>query len=420
MKLGPLDSIIKAFTYSLQNCAGGKTGLIFQFYGFLWIVLTTFFTVTRILSITRRADPLYIASAPVFIAILYVPIHVFWMYEKNIGIERRRVKEFEMADSVTLEYKFSEPSEMGFTNLLYIRLTNPTEKRLENIWMRVVFPATILCSKPVMCLGCLEPMACTTTSFSFVPTVAGSLSMGYYELYFEIDDHEHQKPPVFFGNINVHHSYLGIDFEIDRPLKFGHNSVITVGIQNYANNSLSNLHIKCIFPKTVNYDTAFSNTTTIAPGQSCQTSFVVTPVNGEEVNLGNFEVMFDIERINCRINSIEFGTHYVQLPEIRVKVNIPDKLYTEVGNTIGIYVENKSDEVIKNVCFNSCFTSFIECHKPNVCIPQIQPYESGYASLVIKPVSTGKIDLGNLNYSFEINDKVMQKEPIDLGMHMVT
>ncbi|MEZ5333973.1 MAG: hypothetical protein R2741_01385 [Methanolobus sp.] len=419
MKLGPLNSIAKSFTYSLQNSAGGQNGLIFQFYAFLWIVLTTFFIVTRILSFSEKADPIYIASAPLYIVLLYIPIHIFWIYEQNVGIERRRVKELQLVDSVKVEYKFSEPSEMGFNNLLYLRLTNPSEKRLENIWIRSVFPASVRCDKPVICLGDLEPMSSTTTSFSFVPLVAGNHSMGYYELYFELNNHEYQKPPIFYGDINVLHSYLVLDFEVSEPLKFGHPSSVTVRMKNYANVSLNNLHVKCIFPKTISYDTAFSNTITIAPGASFDTTFTITPVTGDEIDLGGFEVMFDIERISCKVDEIEFGKYPVQIPEIKVRINIPDALYSEVGNTIGIYVDNNSDEVISNVCFNSCFTSFIECHDPNVCIRQIQPYESGYTSIVVKPVNSGKIDLGNLNYSFEVNEILFQKEPIDLGTHAV-
>ncbi|WP_292467361.1 hypothetical protein [Methanolobus sp.] len=419
MKLGPLDGIVKAIVYSLQNEAGGRSGLFFQFYVFLWIVVTSFFAVTRILSVSERPDPIYIASAPVYIILLYAPIHVFWTYEKNVGIERRRVKEMQLVDSVNIEYKFTEPAEMGFSNFLYLRLNNPTEKPIENIWIRAVFPATIRCDKPVLNLGSLEPVSSLTASFSFVPLVAGSLSMGYYELYFEISNHEHQKPPIFFGNVNSVHSYLALDFELHEPFKFGHSSALSIRMKNYSNRNLDKLHVKCFFAKGFNYDTAFSETTTLLPGSSYEVLHEVTPTIGGMPDLGHFDVMFEIEGNSCMIGDVAFGEHYIQIPEIDIKINMPEILYSEVGNTIGIHVGNKSSEVISNVCFNSCFTSFIECHKPNVCIPAIQPYSSGYVSLVIKPVNSGRIDLGNLNYSFEVNDVVFQKEPIDLGTHGV-
>jgi hypothetical protein len=94
-------------------------------------------------------------------------------------------------------------------------------------------------------------------------------------------------------------------------------------------------------------------------------------------------------------------------------------LYSEVGNSIGIYVDNRSDDVLHNVCFNSCFSSFVECHEPNVCIAEIQPHSSGFTSLVVKPVNPGKIDFGNLNFSFEVNEMICQQEPFDLGTHKV-
>ncbi|SFM23635.1 hypothetical protein [Methanolobus profundi] len=419
MKLGPLDDFIKALAYSLQNQAGGRIGSLFQFYVFLWIVMTSFFSVTRILALTERPDPIYLASAPIYVVLSYIPIHFFWIYEKNVGIEKRRVKEMQFVDSVNVEYKFTEPAEMGFKNALYLRINNPTIKTIENIWMRAVFPSSVHCDKPVLSLGSLEPMSSLTASYSFVPFETGSHSMGYYDLYLEIDGHEHQKPPIFFGNINIAHSYLGVEFEVTGQLKLGHPTMISIRMKNYSNRNLDNLHVKCSFPKSITYDTAFSDTRTMTPGASFDTAYEITPVAGGEIDLGYFDVMFEVEGNGCKIGDNQLGKYYVQIPEVDVMINMPDTLHSEVGNTIGIHVENRSDEVIANVCFNSCFTSFIECHKPNVCIPEIQPYSSGYVSLVIKPINSGKVDLGNLNFSFEVNEILFQKEPIDLGTHGV-
>lgn len=419
MNLGPLDGFVKALVYSLQNQAGGRVGLFFQFYIFFWMVMTSFFTMTRILAITERPDPIYLASAPVYFVILYIPIHVFWIYEKNVGIERRRVKEMQLVDAVNVEYKFAEPTQLGSNNALYFRVNNPTDRPIENIWIRAVFPASVRCDKPVLNLGSLEPMSSLTNAFSFMPLLAGNLSMGYYELYFEINDHEHQKPPIFFGNIDITHSFLALDFDVQQPLIFGHTSTISLQLKNNSNRNLNNLHTKCIFPEGINYDTAFSDTRTMTPGSSFDVAYEITPVVGGSIDLGIFEIIFEVEGDNCKIGNVSLGEYYIQAPEVDVRITMPDTLYSEVGNTIGIHVDNRSDQVIGNICFNSCFTSFIECHKPNVCIPMIQPQSSGYTSLVIKPINSGRVDLGNLNFSIEVNDIILQKEPIDLGTHAV-
>ena len=419
LKLGPLDDIIRSLSYTLQNEAGGRTGIFFQFYLFLWVMITSFFTVTRILSVTSRPDPIYLASAPMYIILLYVPIYLFWMYEKKIGIERRRIKEMQIVESVNLEYRFADSVELGFKNPLYLRINNPTEKHIDNIWIRAVFPATVLCSKPVLNLGSLEPGASLRANLSFVPLIAGSLSMGYYDLYFEVDKHKHQKPPFFFENIKVSHTYLQLNMDIENQLRFAHPANISLKMVNNSNIELQEFHAKCSFSDDLNYETAFSDTKNITPGSVFRALYRITPIKGGDINPGDFEVFFRIGGNTCKIGPVSFGKHYVNVPEVSVRIKMPEALYSEAGNSIGIYVDNRSDDVLHNVCFNSCFSSFIECHEPNVCIPEIQAHSSGFTSLAVKPINRGKIDFGNLNFSFEVNDILCQQEPFDLGMHKV-
>ncbi|MDG6243698.1 MAG: hypothetical protein QCH31_04800 [Methanolobus sp.] len=419
MKLGPLDDIIKSLSYALHNEAGTRVGLFFQFYAFLWIVISSFFVVTRILSIDERPDPIYVASAPFCMVFLYIPLYAFWIYEKKIGIEKRRVREMQLVSSVNIEYRFSEPVDIGIAAMLYFRINNPTDKPIENIWIRGVFPATVRCDRPVLSLGSLEPISSLSSSFAFVPLTSGNLSMGYCDLYFEINGHKNQRPPLFFGNIDIVHSYLGLDVQMPKTLRFGHSSVISIRIWNRSNPNLEKLHTKCNFQKGIQYDTAFSDTRTVPQGALFEVTHQITPTAAGTIDLGYFEIIFDIEDNKCKIGPVNFGEYMIHVPEIDFKINIPETLYSTVGNTIGIYVENKSEEVIHNICFNSCFSSFIECHRPNVCITDILPYSSGYTSLSIKPVNAGQIDLGNLNISFEVNDVTLQKEPIDMGTHGV-
>lgn len=419
LKLRPLGSILKSISYSLHNEAGGKIGIVFQFYAFLWIVITSFFTVTRILSVTEKPDPVYLASVPVYVVLLYLPIYIFWLYEKNIGIERRRIKEMNIVDSVNAEYRFSESVETGFKNSLFFRVNNPTEKTIENIWIRAVFPSAVICNKPIISLGSLQPMSSLCASISFVPLLSGNMSMGYYDLYFEVNRHKHQKPPFFFENINANHSYLPVEVKMPERLRFGHNAEISIQLQNISNITLTDLHVKCSFSNKVDYDTAFSEVKTLGPGSGFNVTYQITPLIGDKINPGSFEILFKIAGNNCKIGPIEFEERYVQVPEVNVRIKIPEILHNETGNTIGIYVDNNSNETIHNVCFNSCFSSFIECHDPGVCIPEIQADSSAFTSIVIKPVNCGNIDLGNLNFSFEVNEIICQKEPFDLGTHKV-
>jgi hypothetical protein len=419
LNLGPLNDITRSLTYTLQNEAGGRIGIFFQFYVFLWVMLTSFFTVTRILSVTSRPNPVYIASAPMYVILLYIPLYLFWMYEKKIGIERKRVREVQVIESINVDYRFADSVELGFKNPLYLRVNNPTDKRIENIWLRVVFPATVLCSKPVLSLGSLESGSSICANISFVPLIAGSLSMGYYDLYLEVDRHKHQKPPFFFENIKVNHTYLQLNADIENQLKFGHESKISLKLTNKSKIELEELHVKCSFPDYLKYDTAFSETKNIKPESVFNTRYLITPCKGGDIELGNFEVFFKIAGNNCKIGPEPFGKYCVRTPEVNIRIKMPESLYHEVGNSIGIYIDNKSDDILHNVCFNSCFSSFIECHEPNVCIKDIQPHSSGFTSVVVKPINSGKIDFGNLNFSFEVNEIICQQEPFDLGVHKV-
>ncbi len=419
LKLGALVDFKKSIFYTLENRTGGKIGIFFQFYVFLWFVITSFFVATTILSLNEGPDPVYIASAPVVIILLYIPIYLFWIYEDRIGIEKRRIREMQDVDAVNVEYRFPDSVELGFRNKLYIRVNNPTEKSVENIWIRVMFPVTVLCDKPVMPLGSLKPHSSLTASLSFVPTLAGKLSFGYYDLYLEVCGNKHQKAPFFLEDINVNHTYLCIDPNIEDTLHVGHDKQIIIKIRNNANVELYDMHVKCSFSENLKYDTAFSKKWTMIPGAEIDAIYNIIPCAGRKINLGHFEVLFKIAGNNCKIGPTELGERIVQVPDVDVDIKIPDTLYSEAGNSIGIYVHNRSNETIHNVCFNSCFSSFIDCHNPNACIPLIQPESSGFTSLVVKPVKPGKIDLGNLNFSFEVNEILCTEEPFYMGMHQV-
>lgn len=419
MKLGPLEDIVKSLSHALQNKAGGRSGLFFQIYAFLWIVVSTYLIISLILSINNKFDLVYAASAPIYIFLLYAIIYIFWTYEKKVGIEKRRVNELQIVDSVNLEYKFTEPAELGFNNMLFFRINNPTEKKVENIWIRAVFPGTVRCDKTVLNLGDIEPMSSVSSSFSFMPLLAGTVSMGYCDLYLEVNNNKHQKPPIFFGNINIAHSCIRLSIEPLETLRLGHSSTISIKIENTLNVALMDLHVRSSFPEGIKCDTAFSDTKNMAPGSSYDVTYRVMPIIADTLEIGDFEILFTLGDNNCMIGPVAFGEQHIKIPDVNVKINIPETLYSEVGNTLSIYVENKSDEIVSNVCFNSCFSSFIECHNPSVCISEIQPYSSGYTSLVIKPVNAGKMNLGYLNFSFEVKEITCQREPIDMGTHEV-
>lgn len=419
MKFGPLEDMVKSLSHALQNKAGGSSGLFFQIYAFLWIVVSTYLIISLILSINNKFNPVYAASAPIYIFLLYTIIYIFWTYEKKVGIEKRRVNELQIVDSINLEYKFTEPAELGFNNMLFFRVNNPTEKIIENIWIRAVFPGTVRCDKLVLNLGDIQPMSSASSSFTFVPLLSGTVSMGYCDLYLEVNKNKHQKPPIFFGNINIAHSYIRLNTELLETLRLGYSSTISIKIENTLNVNLVNLHVKSSFTDGLKYDTALSDTKNMPPVSSYDITYQVLPIIVGTLNIGHFEILFTLGDNSCMIGPVAFGEQHIQMPDVNVKVNVPETLYSEVANTLSIYAENRSDEIISNVCFNSCFSSFIECHNTDACIPEIQPHSSAYTSLVIRPTDAGKFDLGNLNFSFEVNEILCQQDPIDLGTHEV-
>ncbi|MDY0388691.1 MAG: hypothetical protein RBT65_16525 [Methanolobus sp.] len=419
MKFGLLEDMVKSLSHALQNKAGGGSGLFFQIYAFLWIVVSTYLIISLILSINNKLNLVYAASAPIYIFLFYTIIYIFWTYEKKVGIEKRRVNELQIVDFINLEYKFTEPAELGFNNMLFFRINNPTEKIIENVWIKAVFPRTVRCDKPVLNLGDIQAMSFASSSFAFVPLLSGTVKMGYCDLYLEINKNKHQKPPIFFGNINIAHSCIRLNIELLEALRLGHGSTVSIKIENTLNVNLVNLYVKAYFSDRIKSDTVFSDTKNIVPGSSYDITYQVMPTNVGTLIIGYFEIIFTLGNNNCMIGPVDFGEQHIQMPDVNVKVNVPETLYSEVANTLSIYVENRSDEFISNVCFNSCFSSFIECYNTDACIPEIQPHSSAYASLVIKPINAGKIDLGNLNFSFEVNEILCQQDPIDLGTHEV-
>lgn len=423
-----LAGIIRSFPHALLNRAGGLPGIFFQLYSLVWILWTAFFiyggadgipSIAYIRSLGYPGVPSSLPSVFICILIPYLPVYLFWIYDTTLGNRKRMQKELQAYESVKLDPRLPSRMELGMGSSVSFQISNPTRSKIENIWIRTVFPECIRCDSPQVSAGELKPGSSKSVSIAFVPLCAGKADMGLVEFYFEMKGKEFRKEPFSMGTHEIACSYLDISAGIPDLLKFGHAAPVQIDLKNASHLTLTGLSVKCFFSRGIDSDSSDFTLADIGPGSARSLSFDIIPKTVNESSLGYFNVRFSINGNRCYVGPVDLGKHPIRVPDLEIRMTMPDYFYKDVPATIGLIADNRSDESLSNICFTSCFSSQIECESPIVSIRDIGPGSSRYTSLSMKPVTGGKVDLGNLNISFEVNSALCYKEPISLGIYKI-
>lgn len=129
------------------------------------------------------------------------------------------------------------------------QISNPTRSKVENIWIRTVFPECIRCDSPQVSVGELKPGTSKSVSVAFVPLCAGKADMGLAEFYFEVKGKEFRKEPFSMGAHEIACTYLDINTDIPDLLRFGHAAPVSITLKNNFQVPLTGLSVKCFFSR---------------------------------------------------------------------------------------------------------------------------------------------------------------------------
>ena len=412
--------IIGSFIYVASNKANGVVGRIMQIYLLAWIIWSVYYITNNVAGIIQ-SEYLYQTAffLLLFIVLPYFPIYVFWLYEKVIGIKKRELRRQNAYGSVNATYKFSTPLELGIENSLQFQVNNPTDLKIKNTWVRVIFPDSVKCTSSQVSFGTLDPMSSTTINLPFIPLSTDLSHFGYFDLYFELEKRSFTKSQLSLGKHVVVCSHFLIDSVIHDQLKFGFDSSITINLENRFPYPLTDFHVICSFQKGIDPSSEHFKMDVFDPGSFKPFNFTILPKSTGITEIGYFNIGFLLNGNQCYIGPVEFLRSELIVPDLKIRLNLPDYFYKDILATIGIVSENTSDDALLNVCFSSCFPSFLDCKLPTACVSDIAPGESRYASIDLKPNVSGKVNFGNLNISFEVNGITCQKDPIYLGTHNV-
>jgi hypothetical protein len=445
MKLsGIYGNLICSLSYSLLNKARGPSGYIFQMYSIVWIMWLAFFTVgmfhplssaTGLQNLAYSLMPaaavamlpaLIPVSVPVlfltllmFVIFPYMPVHAFWLHEKNSGVTKRRQKGMHVCRSMTVDCSLPESVEVGFPCIVSFRLSNPTDLDVENVWLRWVFPGQLRCDLSQMSLGALARESSGYVSMPFVPLSTGRIPIGSVDLYFEIRGQKYTKNSIPVGACNVNCSCLSVNTSVPEVLQFGKKVPVGIYLTNRLSFSIDDVQVKCSFQEGIDSDVASFSIGSMQAGSGQAVSLNMVPKIIGDISLGQFNIELRLNGNVCHAGPVGFEVCRILAPDLHVRMNRPDTLYKGIPASIGFIVENCSDEVLSSICLSSCFSSQIECMVPTVSIDHLLPASSRYISLGIRPLTKGKTDLGNLNVSFEVNNILCRKEPIVLGVHRI-
>lgn len=442
-----LSRISRSFTgslsYALLNRAGGTSGAVFQIYSLVWIMWLAFFLVavvyrqsyspvlqplaSSLMSSwsalpadgTAVSLPVFVLSLTLFVLVPYVPVHVFWVYEDRVGISRRRLRGAQVCEAAIVECNLSGSLELGFPCTVNFRVSNPSDIDMGNVWLRWVFPGALRCDSPQVRLGTVRAGSSGYVSIPFVPLYTGKTSLGSADLYFEIRRQQYTKYNISQGTCTVICSSIYVNTSVPEVLKFGEEAVLGIYLANRLSCSLEDVQVKCCLKDGIDPGLIILSAGTLHQGSGQVLNLSIVPKIIGEFSPGHFEVHFRLGANACIAGPEELGVQHVLAPELYVRMNTPDTLYKGIPASLGFIVENRSEEPLSNISLSSCFSSQVECEVPTICIEGLLPSSSRYASLAIRPLTSGKTDLGNLNVSFEVNGIMCRMEPIVLGVHKI-
>lgn len=411
---------ISSLFYVASNKAGGVIGRIMQMYLVAWFIWSVYYLVSNLNEIIQ-SEYLYQNTffLIIFIIFPYFPIYIFFFYEKVSGIKKREIKRQIAYEAVNVDYKFSIPLELGVENSIKFQVNNPTNLKIKNVWVRVIFPDAITCSSPQISFGTLAPMSSGTIHLPFIPLSSDISHFGYLDLYFEVDNFSFTKNQISLGNHVVICSHFLINSVIHDPLKFGFESALAINIENRFSSPLSDVRVNCSFQKGIEFNSEHFKIDVLNSGSFKPLDIIILPKSTSITGIGYFSISFLLNGNQCHIGPVEFVKSSLIVPDLSIRLNSPDFFYKDIPATIGVVAENTSEDTLFNVCFSSCFPSFVDCKSPTACVSDIAPGASRYASIDLKPNVSGKVNFGNMNISFEINGITCQKEPIYLGTHNV-
>ncbi len=102
---------------------------------------------------------------------------------------------------------------------------------------------------------------------------------------------------------------------------------------------------------------------------------------------------------------------------IKYQIDVDKPLIIGVEKPIKITINNPSETAILNINIQSDISTLVKCDKPTAQIKTVLPNSSEYTAIFITPRIADKIDLGNLNISYEINGNTYEKETIAIGTY---
>ncbi|HJH30080.1 MAG TPA: hypothetical protein C5S51_10410 [Methanosarcinaceae archaeon] len=201
------------------------------------------------------------------------------------------------------------------------------------------------------------------------------------------------------------------------PLKLGVENPVKITVNNKTETTISNIHLKSNFPKSVICNETIVLIEEVPEGLSKSITLLVTPTVANEINLDDLEITLDINGNPYEKEPVKIGIFDVIPPEIDIQIDVPNPFKVGMENPVKITVKNQSDVLLSNVQIETHFSRLITCDETIVHTDNIPSNSSEYTAIFITPRMADKINLGDLNLSYDINGNTYEKEPIAMGIY---
>ncbi len=210
-----------------------------------------------------------------------------------------------------------------------------------------------------------------------------------------------------------------IDINIDsqNPFILGVNNSFEITVNNGTEIPITNISLISNFPNSLICNETLKPIDIVPAKSSESKTLLLTPTVAEEIDLGNLAVTLEIDGYTYEKEPVKIGIFDVIPPEINIQINVPNQLKVGIENPVKITVKNQSDVLLSNVQIETNFSRLITCDETIVHTDDIPANSSEYTAIFITPRIADKIDLGNLNLSFDINETTYKKEPIAMGIY---